>query len=356
MSDTGPLHVELVSWDDDPPVGGQGVYVRELRRALTDRGIRVTSRSGRGPFAVSYPRITGRRHLDMSIALNISVRSLLDAKPDVVQLSGGPGGIQLLRRLPVPTVYVAYHTHRQSPGWRQVRRLFDRLERRSYDIADTVAAISPSTADAVVAMGVPSSKVVVIPPGIHMPERPTGAETEREEGRILFVGRLEPAKGPLDALAAMDIICQQIRGARGVVVGTGSLSRRVQEAAAATSGRVEYLGNLSDDDVVREYFRAQLVLMPSAFEGLGLVALEAMACGAAVIGYDVEGLRDTIAWRGRLVPGGDVGGLARVGRELLQDPKQLAALAQSATEEVRRERSWPRCAELFEQLYRELVS
>ena len=356
VGDSPSLHIELVSWDDDPPVGGQGVYVRELRRALTDRGIRVTSRSGRGPFALTYPRITGRRHLDMSIALNVSVGPLLDAHPDVVQLSGGPGGLQLLRRLPLPTVYVAYHTHRQSPGWRHARRAFDRLERRSYEIADRVAAISPSTADAVVEMGIPSSKVVVISPGLRMPERPVEADVQREEGRILFVGRLEPEKNPLDAVAAMDLIAQGIPGSRGAIVGMGSLAHRVQEAVATTSGRVEYLGALSDDDVVREYFRAQLVLMPSAFEGLGLVALEAMACGAVVIGYDVEGLRDTIAWRGRLVPRGDVEGLASAARELLQDPKQLEDLAGSASEDVRRERSWPRCAERFEQLYRELLS
>lgn len=355
MSNTGPLHVELVSWDDDPPLGGQGVYVRELRRALIDRGIRVTSRAGHGPFAMAYPRITGRRHLDMSIALNFSTRPLIDARPDVIQLSGGPGGLQLLRRLPFPTVYVAYHTHRQSAGWRNVRRLFDRLERRSYDIADMVAAISPSTADAVVAMGVPSSKVVVIPPGLRIAEQPSDTGIQREEGRVLFVGRLESEKRPLDAVAAMDLIAGQVPAARGVVVGTGSLEHRVREAAAATSGRVEVLGGLSDDEVVGEYFRAQVVLMPSAFEGMGMVALEAMACGAAVIGYDVEGLRDTIGRRGRLVPLGDIEGLARVGRELLQDSGRLAELAASARDEVRRERSWPRCAEQFEQLYRGLL-
>lgn len=355
-TDSSSLHIEFVSWDDDPPVGGQGVYVRELRRALTDRGIRVTSRSGHGPFALTYPRITGRRHLDMSIALNVSLRPLLDVQPDVIQVSGGPGGLQLLRRLPCPTVYVAYHTHRQSAGWRQVRRVFDRIERRSYDIADVVAAISPSTADAVVAMGIPSSRVIVIPPGLRVPERPPGPGTEREDGRVLFVGRLEPEKQPLHAVAAMDLIAQQVPGARGVVVGSGSLGRRVQEAVGATSGRVTLLGSLSDDDVVREYFRAQIVLMPSAFEGMGMVALEAMACGAAVIGYDVEGLRDTIGSRGRLVPNGDVEGLARVARELLQDPRQLSELADSARDQVRRERSWPRCAEQFEQLYRRLLA
>lgn len=357
MSDSAPapLHVELVSWDDDPPVGGQGVYMRELRRALKERNIRVTSRSGRGEFALRYLRITGRGHLDMSVRLNFSAGVLLEPRPDVVQLSGGPGGLQLLRQLPVPTVYVAHHTHRQSTGWRTIRPLFDRLEHRSYHVAHKVAAVSPSTADAVVAMGIPASKVVVIPPGLRVPEPHSYPDVEREQGRMLFVGRLEAEKRPLDAVAAMNLVGQAISGARGVIVGAGALSRRVQEEAARTSGRVTVLGSVSDDDVIREYLRAQIVFMPSAFEGLGLVALEAMACGAFVIGYDVEGLRDSIGDRGRLVPRGDVRGLARVARELLQEPGRLADLASAAGSEVRNERSWPRCAEQFEQLYRELL-
>lgn len=315
----------------------------------------MTSRSGRGQFAISYPRITNRRHLDMSVALNLSQRRLLDAHPDVIQLSGGPGGLQLLRRLPLPTVYVAHHTHRQSTGWSRLRPVFDRLERRSYGIADMIAAVSPSTADAVVSMGISSSKVVVIPPGIRI-SGPIDANVNRESGRILFVGRLEPEKRPLDALAAMDLIGQEVHGARGVVVGSGSLGGKVREAAAATAGRVTVLGNLSDEDVVREYLRAQIVLMPSAFEGLGMVALEAMACGAVVIGYDVEGLRDTIGRRGLLVPMGDVSALSRAGRELLESPGELEELSANASVAVRRERSWSRCAEQFEQLYVALLS
>ncbi len=337
-------------------MGGQGVYARELRGALTDRGIRITSRTGHGEYAVRYPRITGRGHLDMSIALNLSVSSMLAVKPDVVHISGGPGGIQLLRRLPVPTVYTAHHTHSQSPGWRHVRRIFEQLERRSYQVADVVAAVSPSTAQAVVAMGVPSSKVKVIAPGIRIGEIAPDDQPEREEGRILFVGRLELSKGPLDALAAMELVATALRGSRGAIVGGGSLDRHIREAAAATSGRVHYLGALSDDEVVREYFRAQIVLMPSAFEGLGMVALEAMACGAIVVGYDVEGLRDTIGPYGKLVPHGDVAGLARACEELIKDQHATSELAQRAREQVHRDRSWGRCAEHFEQLYRQLLT
>jgi glycosyltransferase involved in cell wall biosynthesis len=350
---TSSLHVQLVTWDDDPPVGGQGVYIRELRRALVSRGTRVSTCAGRGEFAISYPRITGRAHLDMSMALNRSLRPILESEADVLHVSGGPGGIVLLRRTPSPTVYTAHHTHRQSPWARQARRVFERLERRSYDLANAVAAVSPSTAQAVIDMGVPSSKVVVIPPGIDVGLAALG-EIEREEARILFVGRLEPEKGPLDAIAAMDALTQKVAGCRGFVVGSGSLRATVAQAAASTLGRVTFLGTLSDEEVRHEYCRAQLVLVPSAFEGLGMVALEAMASGAAVVGYDVEGLHDTIGSGGRLVPRGDVRGLVDACIELLSDPEGLRDLAQLAHDTVSREHSWTRCAEQFNELYRQV--
>jgi glycosyltransferase involved in cell wall biosynthesis len=291
----------------------------------------------------------------MSIALNRSLRPILESQADVLHVSGGPGGIQLLRTTPYPTVYTAHHTHRQSPGMRQLRRLFEGLERRSYNLADAVAAVSPSTAQAVVDMGIPSSKVVVIPPGIDV-GRTAPSDAEREEGRILFVGRLEPEKGPLDAVAAMDALTQKVPGCRGFVVGSGSLRTEVEQATASTSGRVSFLGAISDEEVLLEYSQAQLVLVPSAFEGLGMVALEAMACGALAVGYDVEGLRDTIGARGRLVPHGDIRGLTDACLELLSEPESLRELARHARDTVRREHSWTRCAEQFEELYRRLIA
>src|SRR5205807_2113913 len=80
------------------------------------------------------------------------------------------------------------------------------------------------------------------------------------------------------------------------VAGAGGLDSRVRAAAAAApGGGVEVLGAVSDEELWRQYARAAVVLMPSRYEGLGLVALEAMGAGCAVVGYDVSGLRDALA-------------------------------------------------------------
>lgn len=349
------MHARVATWDDDPPVGGQGVYVRELRRSLVARGVRVSTTAGQGRFAMRYRRITGKGHLDMSIALNRSMRPLLVGDPDVLHVSGGPGGLQLLRRLPLPVVYTAHHTYRLSHARPGARRAFGSIEARGYRRAAVVAAVSPSTADAVVELGVPRSRVIVISPGVCADE-PAGPPVAREPGRMLFVGRLEAEKGPLDAVAAMQRVVADVPGARGYVVGSGTLAAEVGVAArAAGNGGITPLGRLSDDEVALELRRAEVVLLPSAFEGLGMVALEAMAAGAAVVGYDVTGLRDTIGPHGLLVPHGEVGQLAAACRRLLADAPLRHHLAAGALDAVRDQRSWSRCAEEFEELYRHVI-
>lgn len=356
MPADGPLHVRLVTWDDDPPVGGQGVYVRQLRQALSARGISVTTVAGRGSRALDHRRVTGRGHLDLSLALHRNPEVLTDGGPDLVHVSGGPGGVSLVRRLPMPVVYTAHHTYRQAHGAWGPHRALAALEGAAYRLARAVAAVSPSTAEAVVAMGVAPERVVVISPGVAVPAvgAPVGAPVGRVPGRMVFLGRLEPEKGPLDAVGAMAAVARRVPGAHGLVIGAGPLQPEVQAAAGA--GPVTVYGRLPDARVAEALRSAEVVLVPSAYEGLGLVALEAMAAGAAVVGYDVTGLRQTVGDGGRLVPPGDVGALAEATVELLTDTPLRQRLAAAGAAAVARERSWDTAAERFDALYRAVLS
>ena len=325
------MHVRLVTWDDTPALGGQGVVMAAVRRAVSAQGVTVTTVAGRGPHAVAHPRLSGRRHLDLAAALNAAPAVLLEGDPDVVHVSGGPGGLVVLRRLPVPVVYTAHHTHRQATGWRLARPLFGALEGAGYRRAARVAAVSSSTADAVVASGVARQRVEVIAP----PVAPPAVAGERSATPlVLFVGRLEPEKGPLEAVAVMDAVTSALPGARGVVAGDGALRAEVHAAAERTGGRVRALGRVTDAELSRLYGEAWVLLAPSRYEGLGLVALEAMAAGAVVAGYDVDGLRDAVGDLGPLVAAGDGEALARVTTALLADPARLRSMSERAARHV----------------------
>ncbi|HXA28857.1 MAG TPA: glycosyltransferase family 4 protein [Candidatus Angelobacter sp.] len=347
------MRVCIASYDDDPPEGGQGVYVRGLRDALQLQGVEVRTVSGRGANAIHYPRILHRAPLDFSLALTRDPAPLLQPRPDVVHAQGGPGGVLLPRRIDVPLVYTAHHTYRQAYRQWAPRRALSPLERRSYRLAQAVIAVSPSTAQAVRAIGF--QNVEVIPPGIDLEALARHGESLRDPGLVLFAGRLEPEKGPLDAVAVMRALEERDPRVHGVVAGSGSLDVQVRDAARR-SRAVDVRGRVSDDELRRLYASAAVLVVPSRYEGLGMVALEAMAAGAAVVGFDVTGLRDAVGERGVLVPPGDTAAMARAVGELLADPARRAEVVERSVQAVRRTHSWGTCAEAVQEMYRQVAT
>jgi glycosyltransferase involved in cell wall biosynthesis len=229
-----------------------------------------------------------------------------------------------------------------------VKRLLATVEARSYRNAAMVLPVSRSTANALLEMGIPASRIEVVPNGVEVVDVPG---VEHEDGRVLFVGRLEREKGVLDALSVFRGLAATVPGMRGVVVGGGSLEGEVRRAAAERDGRIEYLGNLDRGALYREYARAAVVLMPSRFEGLGMVALEAQSAGTPVAGYDVDGLRDAVRGGGVLVPGGDVAALQDAVSGLLGDPGRRLELGERGREAMRAEQSWDSVAARLEEIY-----
>ncbi|MFN2451059.1 MAG: glycosyltransferase family 4 protein [Candidatus Dormibacteria bacterium] len=350
----GVMRITLVSYDDDPPIGGQGVVLRGLRAQLLERGVQVTTISGHGPHAVHIPRVTGRAPLDLSLLLNRRPGMLTAAAPDLLHAQGGPGGVLLWRRSGVPIVYTAHHTYRLAHRRGRPQRALGPLEAVAYRRAAMVLAVSSSTAQSLVAMGVSAARVEVLPPGIRVAE---GGGAVREWKRLLFVGRQEAIKGPLDAVAVMRTVAEADHEVHGVVVGTGSQADAVRAAcAAAGAGRIEFRGELEDAELAAEYARAAVVIVPSRFEGLGLVALEANAAGAAVAGYAVPGLRDSGVTGAVLVTPGDRAALVGAVHSLLADPARRCELAAAGRERIASHYSWAAHANRVLEVYRAVLA
>jgi glycosyltransferase involved in cell wall biosynthesis len=218
-----------------------------------------------------------------------------------------------------------------------------------------VLAVSPSTADAVLRLGVPAARVEVLAPGIEV-ERFDRVEAVRHPLRLLYVGRLEEEKRPLDAVAVMAELARRQPGVRGTVIGRGRLDDVVRAAAAsAAEGAVEVRGSVSEEELARAYAESAVLLVPSCYEGLGLVALEAMAAGMAVVAYDVSGLRDAVDSRGVLVASGDRAAMTHACAGLLADPARRCELAARARATVRASHSWDTVAARVEEVYRSIL-
>jgi glycosyltransferase involved in cell wall biosynthesis len=135
------------------------------------------------------------------------------------------------------------------------------------------------------------------------------------------------------------------------VCGDGVLLPVAMGAAERFGGRLRILGRVEDADLREAYQRARVFVMPSRFEGLGLVALEAMACGTPVVGMDVPGLRDMRDTGITLVKLDDQKALHDEVNRLLLDGARWRELSAQALEVVRTSYSWeavrPRIAEVY---------
>ncbi len=121
--------------------------------------------------------------------------------------------------------------------------------------------------------------------------------------------------------------------------------------------RIHVTGALSTEELVSAYQRATLVVVPSVYEGFGLPAAEAMACGTPVVATDAGALPEVLATGGGglVVPAGDPDALAKGITTLLEQPEARAELSARAPERIRAAYAWERVAERTEAVYRELL-
>ena len=361
------LRALLLSFDDGtpaaPPLGGQGVAVAGLAGHLPAAGAAVTvCSSRRGPAGFVWPGggPTGRPALDFSwwLARRLPRLGRL-VRPQVWHAQSGPGGVLLLR-LPAgaPLVVTANHTYRQAHGGWWATRPLAAVEGRGYRAAAHVLAISPSTAVRVVAdHGVQPGRVSVVAPGIDTDRfrPPRDDEPDRDRATLLFCGRLDPVKGLRTFAALVDELALERPELRAVVCGEGPERGAAADLGRRWPGRVTVTGRLDDDALARCQRRATVCVMPSAYEGLGLVALEALSSETPVVAHDVSGLHDLGPAGVVLVPAGAPLALAAAVRTLLDDPGRRTALGARGRAHVLERHRWTEVAAATAAVYRRVA-
>ena len=153
---------------------------------------------------------------------------------------------------------------------------------------------------------------------------------------VLFVGRLAEQKRVNDLLKAIDLLQHVQPDLRTLIVGEGPLREHLEETARAydLDGRLRFLGHR--DDVPRLMAAADVVVLPSAYEGLPNVVLEAMRFRKPVVATAAPGTTEVVVdgETGLLVPVGNVMLLARAIRDLVRDPARAARLGEAGRARV----------------------
>ena len=225
---------------------------------------------------------------------------------------------------------------------------------------DRIITGSDASADSVIeAFGLPRDHIRVIHDGVETEVFHPVDGVACEPRRVLFVGNSEDRnKGIIYLLKALRLLRGEVPFHLLVVHHPGSKGapRLVQQLGL--HGRVTFVEDLSTADLVRQYNRAQLLVSPSLYEGFGLPAAEAQACGTPVVATTAGALREIVedGVTGMLVPPGDAPALARAMRVLLDDPERCRSMGEAGARRIRERFSWERTAEETLALYEEVLA
>lgn len=209
--------------------------------------------------------------------------------------------------------------------------------------------------------GIGPDRLRYVPHGIDLQHfAPRGSPPE--VGRLLIVGRLAEHKGHGLALEALEALAGVGGPWRIAIAGGGpddlSVSLAQQARALNVSDRVDWLGEVSDDELPGLMERAQLVLFPSRYEGFGLALIEALASGALVLASPIAAHLEILSGHGledRIVNFDRAGEVAaRIVMEGSRPRPEVDAIRAAG---VVRAASFSvdRMAERVDELYRELV-
>ena len=175
---------------------------------------------------------------------------------------------------------------------------------------------------------------------------------------LLAVGTLEPRKNLITAIQAYVQLPEAVRREIPFVVAgmqgwrTQGLDREV--AALIDKGQIRRLGFVADEVLPALYSGARVFVYPSLYEGFGLPALEAMACGTPAVVSNRSSLPEVVGDAGLQVDALDVAGLAQAMCQILENDELHALLRQRGIERARGF-SWQRCAEQTLAVYRQVV-
>ena len=388
------LHTSPLVQPGSGDSGGMNVYVRELVSALAQAGVECTTftradREGLPPEVLVEPghRVVhieaGPHHLPKEALADVTDefrRGVLDwiarnERPDVIHGNywlSGVVGHQLKHDLDVPFVST-FHTLARvkaeggdpEPGWR------DRAEAEIVNCADAICVSCVEEEDQFRRLyGDPRGRLEIIAPGVEHAffapgdrlgaRRALGLPSDRPV--VLFVGRIQPLKGPdvaIRALAALNRPDAQlliVGGASGVEGDVETARAHALVDELGLHDRVSFV-EPQPHHILSTYYRAaDVVLAPSRSESFGLVALEAAACGVPVVASAVGGLLSLIddGRTGRLIEGRNPVDYACAIAEILDDADLAASMSAAAVERARRY-TWSFAAARLRRLYSDLT-
>ncbi|MBW8871019.1 MAG: glycogen synthase [Leifsonia sp.] len=392
------MRVDLLTREYPPDIyGGAGVHVTELVRALrvdTEVIVRAFGEPREEPDTASYRVPAELADANGAIAtLGVDLQMAQDCGgADIVHshtwYANGAGHLAKLLH-GVPHVVTAHSLEPLRP-WKAEQlgggyRVSSWIEKTAFESADTVIAVSDGMRRDILAAypELDPTKVVTIYNGIDLErwqplrddERARALGIDPDRPAVIFVGRITRQKGLPYLLRAVRllppevqvILCAGAPDTPEILAEVSGLVERLQQER----GGVVWIDRLLPNDELRIALTASTVFVcPSIYEPLGIVNLEAMACGLPVVGTATGGIPEVIVdgVTGRLVPIDQlqdgtgtptdperfVSDLAAALTEVVSDPARAAEMGRVGRERAETSFSWTAIAEQTRDVYRSL--
>lgn len=404
-----PLNICLLSYRSNPYCGGQGVYIRNLSQALKDLGHHVDVVSG-----PPHPNLDENVRLFQLSGLDLYNPDRLFRMPGLKELSdpinliewlgvstmGFPepftfglracrfirkrmdnydivhdnqslsSGIRSIHQF-LPTVATIHHpitvdrtlAIKDAPSlWKKIQQMrwysFVGMQKRVSRTLPYIITVSKcARGDISRDFRIPLQRFDIVPNGIDTDLFRPIKKIKRERHRIIVTSSAEtPLKGLNYLLQAVAEISETHK-IRLVVVGTvkknGDMLQLVRNLGIGEC--VTFAGRIDSGEFVRHYAKAGIAVVPSVYEGFGLPAGEAMACGIPVISTTGGALPEVVGDAGLLIPPADSKALAKAIATLLDHPGRAEKMGRAGYKRVHKHFTWKRAAEKTVATYRKAI-
>ena len=405
-----PLNICLLSYRGNPTCGGQGVYIKRISRALKDLGHRVDVVTG-----PPYPQLDGDIGLHRLPSLNLynpddlfRVPRLNELKSPINLLewfgvsSGGfpepmtfgfraykflrnrlghydvihdnqclSYGIGWIKDMGFPLVATIHHPitvdrdveiQAEKVWWKKLKthRWYSFLgmqKRVSHRLSHIITVSERSKFDIGKAFNLPLDRFRIVPNGINTNVFHPLPNIKREKNHIMVTNSADtPLKGLRYLLEAVASIRKK-RDIKLTVIGkpkeNGEIARLVKDLGIGDI--VKFTGRIPDEDFATYYAKSTITVVPSIYEGFGLPAGEAMACGVPVISTTGGALPEVVGDAGVLVPPADAHALEKAILPLLDNPDRCQKLGKAGHKRVFKHFTWHRTAEKTIEVYKEAM-